>query len=389
MRRLLLVFLLCPPLTAATAGPTTTAPTSRPVLGASTRPAEITLHLKAAPARAGLDQFADQAGAPLPLVAADLLEKNPLPPITLDVDRQPFWRAMETFSKATGIEPLANPEDPYPRFTLTLGAGAFWAEPHAVAGPVVVFANDVTRTQTAELGKKRHKIERELSVNLTAFVEPGLRVLAVSTGARLKSAVDERGQSLKPGPDGQAADDDEIDRNPQQGVYTWPITMELGCPADVGRRIARLTGTLNLRVQTAGERVEVDDVLKARGVQRTVAGGAAFTFKNLKQAGEDYHLSFTLLRGKLPPARWQDLHHSAYQGQMILLDAQGRVVCGRAAEQGGDYGANKIEATIRFFKEPTITDPNAGPPAKLVWVAPTRSVVMPVEFELRDLPIPE
>jgi hypothetical protein len=378
--------LACAPLVAFAAdAPAPKPPATRPNQPAATQPAAITLHLKDAPVRTLLDQFAAQAGAPVPLVAADLLGPN-APPVSIDLDRQPFWTALEAIGRKAHLEPVTDPDEPYPRLQLTLGNGAFWEEPHVVAGPVAIFANDVTRTQTAELGKARHEVERELALNLTAFVEPGLRVLAVSQQVKLKSAVDEKGRSLKPA---HAADaDEDTIRSPQDGVYSWELAVDLDCPPDVGRKIAKLAGQICVRVQTGSDRVEIDDVLKARNVTRTVAG-VPFTFKKLDHIAEDYHLAFTIERRNLPAARWQDLHHSAYQGQMMLLDAQGRVVCGRAAEQNGDYGHKKIDATIRVFNEPGITDPSAGPPAKLVWLAPTDAKTIPIDFELTNLPIPE
>jgi hypothetical protein len=36
-----------------------------------------------------------------------------------------------------------------------------------------------------------------------------------------------------------------------------------------------------------------------------------------------------------------------------------------------------------------VSDPHAGEPYKLVWLAPTESKDLAIEFELTDLPIPE
>ena len=78
---------------------------------------------------------ATAGGGFFPLFPPDLLEKSVLPNVTLDLDRQPFWAAMEQFSRKSGLEPVLAPEDPYPRFQLGLGGG-FWDEPHVIAGPV-------------------------------------------------------------------------------------------------------------------------------------------------------------------------------------------------------------------------------------------------------------
>src|SRR3954462_7980478 len=148
-----------------------------PPLTAATRPASISLHLKDAAAKSAFEELSRQAGAALPVVPPDLMDKQTLPPLTLDLDRQPFWVALETLSRKVGLEPILSPDDPYPRFQLGLGAGGVWDEPHVASGPLVLFATNVERTNSVELRKKDHRFDRTLTVNLTVFAEPGLRVL--------------------------------------------------------------------------------------------------------------------------------------------------------------------------------------------------------------------
>ena len=143
-----------------------------------------------------------------------------------------------------------------------------------------------------------------------------------------------------------------------------------------------------MRVQTAGDRLEIEDVMKARAVSRVVAG-VPFTFRSLKKADIEYVLQIGLRRDKKSPAAWHDLRQSVYNGHLALYDNQGRLVAARATENGGEYNNDKIDATLRFVREPGVSDPHAGEPFKLVWVAPTASVEIPVEFEFKDLPIPE
>jgi hypothetical protein len=353
---------------------------------AATQPVVITAHFHDATAQAALAELSKQAGAPLPLFPPDLLAKNAIRNVTLDLERQPFWAAVEQFSRKTGLEPVLAPEDPYPRFQLGLGGG-FWDEPHVVAGPVVLFANEVERTNTVELGKDKHTFRRGLEVGLTAFAEPGLRVLFASPVVKVVAAVDERGQPLTVAPedpvDAGAQDDAE------SGVYTWSLAISLDSPADpTVHKIARLRARTHVRVQTAQQRVEVDDDMKTRNVSRTVAG-APFTFRSMKKADIEYILQLNLRRDKTPEAQWRDLHHSLYSGQLTLYDDKGRLVAGRATENGGEYHNNRIDATLRFVREPGVTDPQAGEPFKLVWLAPTAAKDLPIEFEVQDLPIPD
>jgi hypothetical protein len=360
-------------------------PATRP----STQPTLITLHLQNAPANTLLADLSRQIGAPIPTTPPDLLDKTPPPPVTIDIDRHPFWKAIETITQKTGLGPVINQEEPYPRFQLGLGGQTFWEEPHAFAGPIVVFANDVERNNTVELGRTKHRFERELSLNLTAFAQPGIPLLTASPDVTILLAVDENGRSLKP-TDPPSAEPTPADQHgPGNNLYTWNMTAQLEAPQTGAKKIARLKMQAQLRFQTANQAFEVEDVLKVKNLIRTVAGGATLTLRALKKADIEYVLQFSLRRDKLSQERWRDLRSSLYNGLLTLHDDKGRLVAARATENGGEYGNNKIEANLRFVREPGISDPSAGEPFKLTWQAPTAAINVPVEFELSDLPIPE
>src|SRR4051812_45878887 len=101
MKWLCATYLACAPLVAPAGDAAATRPAAaRPVQAAATQPSLITLHLKDVPVRMLLDQFAAQAGGPVPLVSADLL-KQATPTVSLDLDRQPFWAALEAIGRMT------------------------------------------------------------------------------------------------------------------------------------------------------------------------------------------------------------------------------------------------------------------------------------------------
>jgi hypothetical protein len=317
------------------------------------------------------------------------LEQNALPAVTLEIDRQPFWTALEAFGRQTHLEPLSSPDDPYPRLVLGLGNGGFWAEPHVVSGPLVIFANEVERNHSVELRRRTAgEFERRITVSLTAFAEPGLRVLSASPWVKVTAVVDEAGRRLRPSAGDPETPDFSPATNPGNGLYTWNLAVVLDAPAVGARSISKLAGVTYVRVQTASERVEVDDVMRQRNVTRTVAG-VPFTVKSLKKVDIEYLLQISLRREKAREVEWHNLHGSIYNGRMALYDAKGRLVAARANENGGDYGERRIESTLRFVREPGVSDPDAGEPYKLVWLAPTQSKDLPVAFELKDLPIPE
>jgi hypothetical protein len=357
------------------------------------QPAVVTIKAKEAPARQVFEDLARQAGAVIPAMPTDLLEGPALPKVTIDVERQGFWTALKELGRVSGVGPVVNEDDPYPRLVLGAGSG-FWEEPHAIAGPVVVFASDISRSATVELGKTRHRTQRELNLEMTAFVEPGLRVVWVSPELEVKEAVDENGKALTAAkPEASASDepveeDAEFADQPGTRVWSWDLLLRLDCPENVGKKLAKLRGVTRIRVATKVSPVEVVDVMKARDVTRTV-GGVGFTFRNLKKADIEYVLRISLRRQKTPAKEWGLLMHSVYNGMMSLYDEKGRLVASRCTENGGEYGGQKVDATLRFVREPGVSHGEAGEPHKLVWEAAVEGKDVAIEFELRDLPVPE
>lgn len=361
--------------------------------GPATRPTQITLNLANAPAARAVAELSKQAGVPLPLFPPDLLTKSSLPNVTLDVARVPFWQALRDISRQSGLEPVTNAEEPYPRFMLGLGTGKFWQSPHAVAGPLLLIATDVSRSSTVDLGRTRHNYQRDLNVGLMALSEPGVRLLSISTNVTLISAVDDLGQSLAPVTNQPVPNEAEIQDGARGGemgsLYMTHLSVALSCPEKRGKTIAKLKARTAVRIQTGTQRVEFDDILnsKTRG-QIKPAGNFPVTMKSFKKADIEYVLSLSLKREKRSPEEWINLSRSIYNGQLALYDARGRMVAGRATENGGDYNANRIEANLRFVREPGLTEADAGEPFKLVWDAPTASQDLNLDFELTGIPIP-
>src|SRR4249919_543507 len=64
--------------------------------------------------------------------------------------------------------------------------------------------------------------------------------------------------------------------------------------------------------------------------------GAPFIFRSVKKADIEYILQLNLRRDKKSETEWRDLHHSLYTGQLALYDDKGRLVAGRATENGGE-----------------------------------------------------
>ncbi|HYE20898.1 MAG TPA: hypothetical protein VEA69_20800 [Tepidisphaeraceae bacterium] len=355
----------------------------------TTRPATATLRATRTPAAAVVADLAKQVGASLPTFPPDLLATSTLPPVTADLADVSFWDAAREIAKQTGLEPVQNPEDPYPRFQWGLGGGTFFKPPHAVAGPLLVVATDVHRSSTIDLGRAKHDEHRDLSVSLVAYAAPGVRLLGVAPEVRLLGAVDDLKQSLLP-PDAPAVTPTVADGagGESGALYMTHLSVALNCPENRGKRIASLKGRIAVRLQTASQRVEWEDAMGAKKDATRQAGAFPVTLKSLKKADIEYVLSLSARRDKRNVADWSNLQKSIYNGHMALYDAKGRLVAARATENGGEYNGNAIDARLRFVREPGVSDADAKEPYKLVWDAPTAAKDVTFDFELMDVPIP-
>ncbi|MEZ0268364.1 MAG: hypothetical protein ACAI43_26855 [Phycisphaerae bacterium] len=369
----------------ATALVSAAAPAAEP----TTRPATVTVHATRAPAATVVADLAKQVGAPLPFFPPELPTNSNLPPVTADLAGVSFWDAAREIARQTGLEPVQNPEDPYPRFQWGLGGGTFFKPPHAVAGPLLVVATDVARNSTIDLGRTKHDEQRELSLTLVAYAQPGVRLLGVAPEVRLISAVDDLKQSLVP-PDVAAATPAVPDGTGGESgaLYMTHLSVALNCPENRGKRIASLKGRVAARVQTVSQRVEWDDVLGTKKDSTRQAGAFPVTLKSFKKADIEYVLALSARRDKRSAADWSNLQKSIYNGHMALYDAKGKLVAARATENGGEYNGNAIDARLRFVREPGVSDAEAREPYKLVWDAPTAAKDVTFDFELKDIPIP-
>ena len=354
---------------------------------ATTQPSRITLKVDQQPANATLSEIARQLGAPLATAPADLLSTTRLAPVSLDVKDQPFWQVLKALSAQAGIEPIQpSPDENMPRVVLGQGKGDFWKAPHAIAGPVLLVANDISRTQSVELGREKHQFERNLTLELSAIVEPGLKVLSLSPQVAVRQAVDDLGKSLASKPPDEAAADAQEESAPTGAV--WTLNVELAAPRDLGKLIRKLAGTLVLRVQTESERIEIDGISKARNLVRPV-GASTATIRSFKKVNDQYVLMMQVRRDKRSRTQWIWLHQSLNAGQLMLLDEKGKVVCARSTESNVEFSPNRIDADLHFSREDGQGDPLAGEPTKLVWEMPTAAKDLKLDFEFHDLAVPE
>jgi hypothetical protein len=339
-------------------------------------PSIITIRGRDLPLREVFHQLSEQAGTQLEVFPPDLLEQHRNTRVTLEIDHLRFWEAMQQITEKTGFS-----LQQWDNTGMKLMQGAQQAEGISqVSGPYMISAQRVSRSRSLELGSAANVFE-DFHVQLRAKAEPKLRLLRVGYNPNIELAIDEHGNSLLP--PGHTA---------QPGGYTfassgiWQLTARFTCPPNMGRRIARLKGTIDVSIQTRYEQLEVPEITSARGVNK-VAGGMRFIVKELRRNGEIWQLDVIVRPEGAGPVEWEQIQQTLSLANLNLLDEHGESLQRTGSSTSGT--AEQVEISMEFSNRgPGRNNRKVGLPDKLVWTVPTEIKDLRVPFEFIDLPIP-
>jgi HEAT repeats len=359
----------------------------------------VTLKLAGAPASRAFEELFRQAQATVQTEPADLLSGKNAAPVSLDVERRPFWDVMRSLCAQTGLEPttlnrhgrdvglaLVAPGSTLGSKKGAAGERRAWDDrPTVLAGPLLIRADRLMLVSNVHL-KAPQAVVREFHIVLTAFAEPKLKVLDYSGVLRLDEAVDDRGNSLVPLDDQGQGVNAEVFGN-ARGGYTshWELGTTLRYPLENrGERIVRFKARASMEVMTQSATLDLP-LREARNASKTV-GGVRMFVKGFDSPGN--RCDIVVNRDGRTDPEWYRLRGLFNVGEARLLDSQGRTIARTApgidAEENGE--SDQLDVHLRF--ERGGGEKASSEAVRLVWEFPveTRQVVVP--FEFRDLPMP-
>jgi hypothetical protein len=360
----------------------------------------VTLDLENVPAAEAYAQLARQARAPLASDPPDLLRKIGKP-VSLKVERRPFWQVMQAFSAQTDLEVTGiTRRNREIGLGVTRGGTDWMDKPITLAGPLLIRADRLSRVGTIEL-KPPRDVSEEFAISLTVFAEPKLKVLDFSQTIRLDEALDERGNSLVPpeDPSALAVNAEVFGSHGEGSTSRWEVGATLHHPKGMGTRIARLRGATTLMVETRSATLDVP-LASAQGASRTL-GAVRLTVKS----ADPKQLELTVFRDGRTDAEWYAVRMQLSAGEARLLDDHGKVVA-RVPSDGSELDESpdnqRMELRLRFARELEgggVEMPEgkrktaaaaswATEASRLVWEIPVEARELVVPFEFRDLPIP-
>lgn len=348
----------------------------------------VTLHLKDVAPEDAFGALAKAAG--VKFGGADTMWDNKALPesVSLDVDAKPFWEVFAELSALSGVGP-----NPWMyggggrRITLVPIAqmgpngASFSKRPHVIIGPFMLVANSISRNRTVDLANPS-AITDNTNIQLSVMCEPRIRVGQISQFA-ISEAVDENGLSLlNANPNMMRMDSmSDVSR-----TWMFQSNANLVVPANAGKRIATLKGSLLLNVFTRMETFEVPDLGKAADVSKVI-GGTKYTLQQAqpgKQA-DTWDVSLLVTQEKLLDVGPRQVGYAAVQASQ-LLDADGNAW--QPGGAGGSGSTGNMTYKMTYYGNRGGGEKKPGVPVKFVMELPAevKEVRIPVEF--KDLPLP-
>jgi hypothetical protein len=363
----------------------------------ATGPTFVTLHLKAVPPALAFDELARQAGAKLETNPPGLLQRDDMAPVTIDIDREPFWDALRKLCATCKLRPDRSGGG---KLSLAADDGTWARRPAVTSGPFLVTANEAYVTRGVRFGADPAMVQapppalpgrpgdgvaNHTQVQVEALFEPKLHGLAWSVG-NVVEASDDAGRSLLLAR-GAAPQRRSVYGGSRSGE--WESIVWLGVPPAGGgpRRLAKLKFFTTFAVQTGVETLEVQDVLAAKDVERIV-GPSRVVVKGVTRLGDD---DFELQVKSVPAGgvqAWRDAVGAQFRRGARLIDAEGRELM--QAGGSSSMGPTEYTAETRFTRARRFGGGGAAPgiPVKLVWDLPTGVQQFEVPVEFSDLPLP-
>lgn len=332
----------------------------------------ISLHLRDQPLSAALNALSAQAHIRFEKDNPRPQEPFPDPKISIDRDRAPFWEVMAEISRASGVSAGHSSGG---RVTLFEDDGAWGRQPSIVRGPFRVSAAGIESQRTISLGRSPRQSS---STQLSLMFEVEANVIAVTADEiKLDVLSDQSGKPI-PHP---AVPRRGFFNYFERGRMTFPLQMTPG-PDAVSIGVMR--GTASIVVATESSAIEVDDITHAGEVKKELGDVTASIsckgtpFEYSVQVVLDYKGDDEIFAKRLRDAlSTADVH---------LLDAEGREYPTGGAG-GGSRGRLGASRTYRFPAHPR-RQPVPGPAHKFVCQIAKSFAVAPVDFELKELPLP-
>ena len=307
--------------------------------------------------------------------------------VTAKIVNQPFWFAVRDVCTRGNVSLYyyggGDDVDRIQLMPSNYGGQHMMKAAASIQGPYMTIVTNLDRVNTVSMGEPE-KTDRRVNIQIYTWAEPKARPTQYAHEPVIDEAVDDNGNSMMP---------ESSQRSPHmqsnRGV-SWYGYIRLPYPtSNPGKRIARLRGHIDAKIQLGTEPWEIGDPLKAAETSKTI-GGKKITFKSLKKndAGR-YTVEIIMYRGE--KEEQQTFQNTAFSTEPVLKlsdSGDGRY---QVWSSGGSSDGTKVTRQFQFNRRNPGGSSSAGDPPepnKLVMEFPTAMQDVAIPFELVDLPLP-
>lgn len=344
--------------------------------GANVTP--VTIHQNLQPPAEVFAQLSKQGGISLVAWPEGLWDHMGVKTFTLNADRQPFWSVTLQAADACGLSIRRSVSGDSTRSVELHPARQSLAPTQiSVAGPLVMVAESVSRQQKTDLA--RGQTQAQCTLDLRVYADPALKNYRFLAVPELDEATDDNGNSLVP-----AKPDTSI--LPPAAALVTLHQVPLALPADPGKRIQTLHGSLTLLLASQTEDFVIDPL--AQNAQARQIGKYTYTWQGMTRKEDGYELTLHI---KGPADEMSvAVRDLIVSPQSILpVDASGNRY--EISDIAATFSAKKITGVGNAIYSLTVKPARAaqtGPIRTITWRLPKEIANQEVQFEFHDLPMP-
>jgi hypothetical protein len=327
-----------------------------------TEPTLVTLKFKNAPAGEVYADLFKQVGAQIELWPPNLFAAGarPIPAVTIDVNKVPFWEAISKLEAQTGLFPRSMGDQMRLSERRMGGINNGRKREVCVTGPFMVTTDDTFPMLT----------------EIKVFVEPRVRMIGHAAEPKIEEVTDEKGNPVALDGFGRGG------RMPQQmvaAIAARGARMEQSGGSAFSMRLMRpipaggsVRGSLKVSVMTEDQTIEIADVAKASNVDRVI-DGRRILLSTTKIEPSDWYITLAVYDTNPPTPGLSGM-------RLDILDTNGRPL-----KFGGMRGMSSSSKAFVLCNA-CVQGPNDGPPATLRMLLPKKSREIDVPFEFGGKP---
>ncbi len=304
-----------------------------------------------------------------------------IPKVTLRVKNAPFWQVMQQMAELTNISPSMYFN---PGTGIQLGKNGVLSKGDFASfdGAFAVVAQSISYNHTLVFSPPNQPPTTTFNMMLCLLTIPGKTGPIQPQQSVIRKAVDNRGNSLLLA----TPNTGQMWYGNSMAAAVTNFSINLAWPKQAGTRIKELKGYVPVQVSYHHRMLNLK--IKAKGSAHEIFSGVRVSTGNLRQVNGLWQFTVTItvpssINNTLTPAQQfivnQLQNFNAFNNSGPIRTATGTVLNPNGWQSSGSYQQGYVS---------TIPVQAGGKPAKLVMPVYTRTRLVKVPFDLKNIPMP-